>query len=130
MLGPVAFRQYQTAATQRTIQDPTTIQGRPAYHLSLNSGQSLDVDRTVIHDVADIYLDATAGLLLGVSRQSRANRIQVKYLSAFSFSDYRNVNGLLFPYQIQEYLNGNLQNTITVQSVELNAAVDPQLFRQ
>jgi len=46
------------------------------------------------------------------------------------FSDYRRVGGLVLPYRIDKYLDGQLRETITVDSIQINVALPKALFER
>jgi hypothetical protein len=49
-------------------------------------------------------------------------------MSETVLSDYQDVNGLLFPFTIEQKFNGVLQAAITTEKVEINPAIDPSIF--
>lgn len=74
--------------------------------------------------ITDIWLDASTNLPLTISVTRRnGSGSQPKTPIVFSYSDFRSANGVLYPYQIQESVNGTPWATITIQSVVLNTGL-------
>jgi hypothetical protein len=79
--------------------------------------------------LTDIWIDTASGLPQRISQSRRAGRgseprIQVDV----SFSDYRNVAGVMYPFQIQESLNGSPWKTLTINSVTFNTGLTDANF--
>jgi hypothetical protein len=79
--------------------------------------------------VIDIWLDAASGLPAQISFVRRtgggsAPRIPI----TVAYSSYRNVGGVLYPYQIQESVNGTPWATVTIQSVVFNSGLSDADF--
>jgi hypothetical protein len=77
----------------------------------------------------DIWVDATSGLPQRVSFASRSSdgsgsSVPVDVL----LSDYRNTNGILYPFSIQVSVNGTPWATISIQNVTLNSGLDDSSF--
>ena len=74
--------------------------------------------------ITDIWLDASTNLPLTISFTRRdGSGSQPKIPIAFSYSDFRSASVVLYPYQIQESVNGTHWATITIQSVALNTGL-------
>ena len=79
--------------------------------------------------VMDIWLDATSGLPREISFIHRdgggsAPKIPITVF----YSNYQNANGALYPYLIQQTVNGTLWATVTIQSVIFNAGLSDTNF--
>jgi len=79
--------------------------------------------------LTDLWIDSATGLPQRISQIRRAGRgseprIQVDV----SFSDYRNVSGVLYPFQIQESINGSPWKTLTITSVTFNTGLTDTNF--
>jgi hypothetical protein len=72
----------------------------------------------------DVWVDATTAMVRRVSYRVREARGAAPVLPVeITFSDYRTVNGLSYPYTIQTSLNGTPYSTIKIQSVLLNTGL-------
>ncbi|MGH9745215.1 MAG: hypothetical protein ACRD59_03795 [Candidatus Acidiferrales bacterium] len=74
--------------------------------------------------VTDFWLDSASGLPLQISFVRRdgggaAPRIPI----TVSYAKYQNVGGVLYPFQIEEFVNGTLWATTTIQSVSFNTGL-------
>jgi hypothetical protein len=79
--------------------------------------------------VRDIWIDSSSGLPLKISylRHEASGNAPAIAVEA-SFSDYRNISGVLYPFSIQRSLNGTPWATITIQSVVLNTGLTDSNF--
>jgi len=103
-----------------------TVDGRAVVHV-----------RTALHDddvfavisVQDWYLDAGSLLpvrvayLLPMSSDAMATRS-----AAITFANYHNVSGILIPFQMSFYLDGQFGGTATLTSVSFNVTISPTDF--
>ncbi len=78
----------------------------------------------------DIWLDATSALPLKIAYTRRAGSGAVPSFPVEVFlSNYSNVNGVLYPFQINKSYNGTPWQTITIQSVSLNTGLTDAQFQ-
>ncbi len=71
-----------------------------------------------------IWIDAASGLPLKVYCEQRSAGGAVPAVPVeVVYSDYRNVNGVLYPFHIEKSLNGSLWATITIERVALNSGL-------
>jgi hypothetical protein len=79
--------------------------------------------------IKDIWIDAKTGLPQKISYTRRdAGGASPGIAMAVSFSDYRNVGGVLYPFSIQESFNGTPWATIAIQNVNLNTGLTDASF--
>jgi hypothetical protein len=79
--------------------------------------------------VKDIWIDAKSGLPQKISYTQRDGGGATPGIAIeVFFSDYRNVGGVLYPFSIQESMNGTPWATITIQSVILNTGLTDSNF--
>jgi hypothetical protein len=79
--------------------------------------------------VRDIWLDTTSGLPLKLAYSRRAGGGAVPAIPiAVSFSQYTNVNGVLYPFQVNKSYNGTPWQTISIQSVSFNTGLTDAHF--
>lgn len=79
----------------------------------------------------DLWIDATSYLPLRISYSVRTVRSgEVPDVIEVSFSDYRTVGGLQFPYLIRKSLNGTPWTTIQVEQVAMNTGLSDADFPQ
>jgi outer membrane lipoprotein-sorting protein len=78
----------------------------------------------------DIWFDASSGLplKLAYTRQAGSGAVSAIPVEVF-FSNYTNVNGVLYPFQIQKSYNGTPSQTITIQRVTFNTGLTDAQFQ-
>ena len=87
-------------------------------------------DRNLIHlrltrkkQVSHVYLDAMTFLEAKIANESDQFKLEQE------FSDYRDVDGVKWPFQIRMLANGVMQSEIKVLTVEFNTPIDDATFR-
>lgn len=77
----------------------------------------------------DIWLDATSNLPVKIAylRQAGEGAVPSVRMEVF-FSNYTNVNGVQYPFQINKSYNGTPWQTITIQSVSFNTGLTNSQF--
>ncbi len=94
-------------------------------------GLELANDRVLIHllvtsktkQVRHLYLDSTT--FLDVKMMTEQDRFKLEQ----EFDDYRDVDGIQWPFRTRTSANGVLQSEIKVEKVEFNVKMDDALFR-
>jgi hypothetical protein len=104
------------------------LQGSPAKRLKVVNGR-IDVHyrQHVVKDEVDV-LTGDNGLLIGISRSFYAGGSRFQVTLAVTFSDYRDMNGILLPYRIERYIKGFKVETILVNGYQFNVPVTRSLF--
>lgn len=78
--------------------------------------------------VAHVWLDPT-GLPLRISYERRSALGDSPVVAvAYEYSDYRNVQGFLYPFQIRKFVNGTPWASISVQTVQFNTGLSSADF--
>lgn len=78
---------------------------------------------------SEVWLDAKTYLPVRISYERRDAGGPVPTIPiAYEYSDYRNVQGILYPFQVRKFVNGVLWGTISVQSVQFNSGVSSTAF--
>jgi hypothetical protein len=104
----------------------------------LGSGQSLRVRvrgqrsewhfrRFEVADQLDLYV-GSSGLLEGISRTFYENEPRWERTVAVRFGDYRETQGVLLPYHIERYQDGNLTETIAIDTYTFDVPAGAELF--
>ena len=79
--------------------------------------------------VRDIWIDAKTNLPAKIAYSLRAGSGAVPSMAVeVTFSDYRAVSGVLYPFQISESLNGTPWLSITISSVSFNTGLTDSTF--
>lgn len=75
------------------------------------------------------FLDVSTGLPLRVEYRIPEISDALNYLTgAIEFSDFRNVSGVVVPFRITTYTEGDWESTITINSIALNTGISPLEF--
>ena len=78
----------------------------------------------------DIWLDSTSALPLRIAYTRRAGSGAVpSFPVEVFFSNYSNLNAVLYPFQIKKSYNGTPWQTITIQSVSFNTGLTDAQFQ-
>lgn len=80
--------------------------------------------------IKDLWLDSASGfpLKLAFSRQAASGDAPTFPVEVL-FSDYRNVGGVMYPFQIKKSYNGTPWETIAIQSVSFNTGLTDAQFQ-
>ena len=109
-----------------------TLNGRSVEHIQVwNSFASKPrLQKLASFSLRDIWVDSTSHLPVRISYSRRAGEGAVPAIPvAISFSDYKNVNGVLYPFQINKSYNGTPWQTITIQNVSFNTGLTDAQFQ-
>jgi hypothetical protein len=109
-----------------------TLNGGPAQHVRVwnTFASKPPLQGLASFSTTDFWLDPSSGLPLKIAYSRRAGGGAVPAIPvAVSFSNYTNVNGVLYPFQINKSFNGTPWQTITIQSVSFNTGLTAAQFQ-
>ena len=110
---------YKSKGHQVELLGKEKIEGTDAYKLKVNLKNG---------DVQTIYIDADSFLEIKEETKRMVRGSEQVYES--SIGDYKDVDGIIFPFAIESSLKGSEQKQkLTVQKIELNAAADDSIFK-
>jgi len=116
------------AVRVETTPDRLTIADVPTQRLRVESERTQRQKGTVrVADQVDLYV-TDAGILAGISRTFYDGRPE-RYTQAFTFSDYRKVNGELLAFRIEVYINSQRLQTFLVHQYTFDVPAGRDLFR-
>ena len=116
--GP--FVDYKEKGNKIEYAGKDEIQGNPAYKLKLTSKDG---------DVSYFYFDVSTALLLKWEGNRKINEKDVPWESFFH--DFREVNGLKYPFLVESDAPGTDQTQrITASKIEVNLPLDDSLFEK
>lgn len=106
------------------------VNGRPAYHIQFNATLASDEDNSEkLISEFHVYLDQQT--LLVVKTQSWAfapDNFTNRSTWETYYDNYQNVNGVLMPFHVSQYLAGMKVQDITFTSVRVNVGVSDSQF--
>ncbi len=103
-----------------------SLDGTLTYHVRLwnTFASNAEFQNLAAFSVKDVWLDAATGLPRRLTCERRdASGSAERARLAVSYSDYRNIGGVLYPFHIEKSLNGTPWQTITLQSVAFNTGL-------
>ena len=112
---------YQQHGTQIELLGSAMFAGNLAYRIRVTLADGF---------ARDLFIDQRSFLIIGDRRSAPIHAFGESVASENRIGDYRAVNGVLFPYSIQEIeiATGKELNANTVQSLEVNKEFDPDFF--
>ena len=115
--GPLV--DYKTKGNKVELLGKEKLEGTDAYKLrvTLKNG-----------DVMNVYLDADS--FLEIKEEVKRNVRGTERELESSMGDYKDVNGLLFPFSIENGVKGSQEKEkLTITKIELNVPVDDSIFK-
>jgi hypothetical protein len=115
-----ALINYKEKGTVIDFVGKETLDGRDVFHLkvTLRGGE-----------VQQYFLDAQSGLEVKTSAEVDPMGTGQKQTMELVMSDYRDVDGIMLPHSIKQFLNAKPVMETKIDKVELNPVVDETLFR-
>src|SRR5437762_3162116 len=109
---------YKSRGTQIALVDTDVFDGKPAYKLHVTLADGFE---------KDLFIDQHSFLIIGDRRSALIHAFGEPVHSENRISDYRSVNGVLFPFLIKEVeiATGKELNRFSVQSIEINPELYP-----
>jgi outer membrane lipoprotein-sorting protein len=115
--GPLV--DYKSKGHQVELQGKEKIEGTDAYKLKLTLKNG---------DVQTVYIDADS--FLEIKEVEKRTIRGTEQETESSIGDYKEVNGILFPFAVESGMKGSDQKQkITVSKIELNVPVDDSVFK-
>lgn len=87
------------------------------YHLVLTKSDG---------DIDELFIDINSFILHKMLRRTVINGSEVEM--EVHFDDYRNTEGILLPFTVEQYFNGQLGMTVKIQEVKFNIEIDDSIF--
>jgi hypothetical protein len=109
-----------------------SLNGVQCNHLQVWNTFASDISRQALSQFSlkDIWLDGKSGLPQQIAFGMKAERGAVPTTPVeVTFSDYRTVSGIAYPFSISKSLNGTPWATITIQAVTFNNGLTDSDFR-
>jgi len=117
--GPLAF--FSEKGFTADVGGRERLDGRDVYRVRIHMPDGFEEDDLV---------DAESWLLVGSRKVAPVHAFGKSVASETRFSDYRPVQGVLYPYRIREVeiATGRVMNEMTWTSITVNAPLDPKVF--
>jgi hypothetical protein len=106
-----------------------SVDGKPANHIRIcPSSADQNFSKISLFGAKDIWLDADSLLPLEISYQVLDSEGEAAIPVTFLFSQYKALNGVFYPFQIQESLNATPYMAISITSVSSGASLTDANF--
>jgi len=108
-----------------------SLDSSPANHIRVQNTYASSTSLQFLCDftTADIWLDASTALPVRISLTRRnGGGSSPKIPISFSYSNYKTIAGVQYPFSIQEFLTGTLWATTSIQSVAFNTGLTDSSF--
>ncbi len=79
-------------------------------------------------DIDELFIDVNSYILHKMLRKTMINGSEVEV--EIHFDDYRNIEGVLLPFTVEQYFNGQLGMTVKIKEVKFDIEVDDNLFNK
>lgn len=87
------------------------------YHLVLTKSDG---------DIDELFIDVNSHILHKMLRKTIINGSEVEM--EIRFYDYRDTEGILLPFIVEQYFNGQLGMTVKIQEIRFNIEIDDSIF--
>jgi hypothetical protein len=77
-------------------------------------------------NVENYYIDCVSFLLVKKTRIIKSNGKEIESIS--TFSDFREIEGIKFPFTNENFTDGQFFSIIEYDSIEVNKPIDPKIF--
>lgn len=123
---PDPFMNYKSKGYTATFEGVEAIDGTDANKIKLTK-KPIMVDGKEEDNSTYYFFDKDSGVMLASKSTAQAGPMKGMTVEA-TMSDYQEVDGIYFPFSIQNKVNGQVQATIILEKVELNTAIDNAMF--
>jgi outer membrane lipoprotein-sorting protein len=124
---PDPFLNYKKQGYKIELVGKETVDGNETFKIKLTK-KPVKVDGVPTENVVFYYFDAQDYVPLLVETEIKSGPAK-GMISQIRFSDYQEVNGLLFPFSSSQGIKGGQSSAFVIVSYELNPKVDDALFR-
>ncbi len=123
---PDPFLNYKSLGYKVELLGKETIDGAETFKIKLTK-KPIKVDGVETDNVSYYYFDAENFVPLMQESEIKSGPAK-GMISQIKMSDYQEVDGLIFPFAMEQGAKGQPGSPLTVVSISLNPAVDAKLF--
>jgi len=95
------------------------VAGKPAFQLTLTKADG---------DIDEMYIDTESFLLIKMIKKTNINNSEVEV--EVYYDDYRDIDGVLLPFKIEQRLNSQQGMLINIKEIKFNIEVDDSIFNK
>jgi hypothetical protein len=123
---PDPFIDYKVKGYKVELEGKETVEGTECFKIKLTK-KPQKVEGKEEENVVTYFFDTQN--YVPIMSRTMVKKGQMKGMSQESlFSDYQEVNGLMFPFTISYRMNGQTGQSITMEKIETNVTLDPKDF--
>jgi hypothetical protein len=107
------------------------VNGRWAHHIRFTAKSNRPDKAAIVELISDYHLFIDAETFLVLQSQQRVfspNGIENNSIWVSSFSDYRSVQGVLMPYHIERWADGQKHSEMVIEAIQVNAGISDAEF--
>jgi hypothetical protein len=123
---PDPFLNYKEKGYTVVLEGEETIEGVDTYKVKLVK-KPLMIDGKEVENFTYYFFDKDSGVQIMTRSESQFGPAKGMTVESF-MSDYQEVEGIYFPFSIEQKVNGQSQMSIVVDKIELNKEVDNTMF--
>ena len=123
---PDAFLKYKERGYSLTLEGSETVEGTDCFKLKLTKKPYI-IDGKAEENVTYYFFEKENFVPI-LSKSVVPKGPGKGMMSETVLSDYQEVNGLLFPFTMEQKFNGEVQAAITMDKVEINPVIDNGIF--
>ena len=131
MLSLLGIRRLTDPKVQLSSLGAGTVRNRATARIKGVTEQEQTFYGRKVADETDVDIDSATGLVARISRVQYAEQsLDRPFLLSHEFADYRQVQGILFPFRIDSLIDNRTVDTLTVTSVTVNPALPPTTWEK
>jgi hypothetical protein len=123
---PDAFLNYQKKGYAATLEGEETVDGAATYKIKLTK-KPIMVDGKEEENASYYYFDKDSGVVIMTSTEAKAGPTKGMKMESY-MSDYQEVNGIYFPFAMEQKVNGQTAMSMVIDKIEMNKEVDDTMF--
>lgn len=123
---PDALLNYKDKGYTATLEGEETVDGVETYKIKLVK-KPLMIDGKEVENASYYFFDKDSGVQIMTRSEAKVGQMKGMTVEAY-MSDYQEVDGLYFPFSMENKINGQPQASIVIDKIELNKEVDEAMF--
>ena len=123
---PDAFLNYKEKGYTATLEGEETVDGVETHKIKLVK-KPLMIDGKEVENATYYFFDKDSGVQIMTRSEAKSGQMKGMVIESY-MSDYQEVDGLYFPFSMEQKVNGQSQASIVVDKIELNKEVDNAMF--
>lgn len=123
---PDAFLGYQEKGYTVALEGEETVDGVAAHKIKLTK-KPIMIDGKEEENFSYYFFDKDSGVLIMTRNEAKAGQMKGTAIESY-VSDYQEVNGIYFPFSMEQKVNGQSMVSIVFDKIEMNVEIDNAEF--